>query len=68
MGCACGHVQFQLQDVLGLEGKSEGECVCGGGSGRRSSFDFLATDLVTWVASDGGFSGVCSYWPNVSKG
>ena len=31
MGRACGHVQFQLQDVLGLEGKSEGECVCGGG-------------------------------------
>ena len=38
------------------------------GSGSRSSFDFLATDLVTWVASDGGFSGVCGYWPNVSKG
>ena len=29
MGRPRGHVQFQLQDVLGLEGKSEGEGVGG---------------------------------------
>ena len=35
---------------------------------RRLSFHSLVTDLVPRVASDGSFSGVCCYWPDVPKG